>query len=194
VSVILWPILFIVSSYLLVFTIFFHCPSKIQTLCILELMFLFLAAETGKAPTEVCMLHKCYFHHTHTHTHTHTQPFYSSLDFAWDNPGELVPEGTFCHILDFLVQNEDKTGRHTNNPDGLPPHPNWLVPLSLPSHHFYARYPLTQSSQFILAWDRHQICWLPHPVACYFQKWYLTEENGKSRTETYLQNASKWCT
>jgi len=54
----------------------------------------------------------------------HTQPFYSSLDFVRDNAGELVPEGTFCHLLDFLVQNEDNTGRRTNNPDGLPPHPN----------------------------------------------------------------------
>ena len=41
-------------------------------------------------------------------THTHT--FYSSLDFVRDNPGELVPKGTFCHLLDFLVQNEDNTG------------------------------------------------------------------------------------
>ena len=61
---------------------------------------------------------------TCTHTHTHTPPFYSSLDFVQDNPGELIPEGTFCHLLDFLVQNEDNTGRHTNNPDGLPPHPD----------------------------------------------------------------------
>jgi len=42
-------------------------------------------------------------------THTHTQPFYRSLDFVWDTPGELVPEGTFCHLLDILVQNEDNT-------------------------------------------------------------------------------------
>ena len=57
---------------------------------------------------------------------THTQPFYSSLDFARNNPGELVPEGTFRRLLDFLAQNEDtrNTGRHTNNPDGLPPHPD----------------------------------------------------------------------
>jgi len=34
-------------------------------------------------------------------THIHTQPFYSSLHFVQDNPGELVPEGTFCHLLDF---------------------------------------------------------------------------------------------
>jgi len=26
---------------------------------------------------------------------THTELFYSSLDFVWDNRGELVPEGTF---------------------------------------------------------------------------------------------------
>jgi len=38
--------------------------------------------------------------------------------------GELVPEGIFCHLLDFLVKNEDNTGRRTNNPDGLPPHPD----------------------------------------------------------------------
>jgi len=30
--------------------------------------------------------------------HAHTQPFYSSMDFVWDNPGELVPEEeTFTH-------------------------------------------------------------------------------------------------
>jgi len=50
-----------------------------------------------------------------------TTVFYSSPDFVWDNLGEQVPEDTFCHLLDFLVQNEDNTGRHTNNLDGLPP-------------------------------------------------------------------------
>jgi len=59
-----------------------------------------------------------------TNTHTHTQPFYGFLDFVRVNPGEPVPEGTFCHLLDFLVNNEDNTGRRTNNPDGLPPHPD----------------------------------------------------------------------
>jgi len=38
--------------------------------------------------------------------------------------GEPVPEGTFRHLLAFLEQNEDNTGRRTNNPDGLPPHPD----------------------------------------------------------------------
>jgi len=32
-----------------------------------------------------------------THIHTHIQPFYSSLDFVWNNPGEPVPEETFTH-------------------------------------------------------------------------------------------------
>jgi len=101
-------------------------------------------------------------------TYCYTQPFYSSLDFVQDNPGELVPEGTFCHLLDFLGQNEDNTGRHTNNPDKLaqrhPIQTNWCPYLCHP-HHFYALPFLVQPSQFILAWDRHQICWLACPVA-----------------------------
>jgi len=56
-----------------------------------------------------------------TQTHTNTQPFYSSLHFVRDNPGELVAEGIFHYLLDFLVQNEDNIDRCTNNPDGLPP-------------------------------------------------------------------------
>jgi len=102
----------------------------------------------------------------HACMHTHTWPFYSSLDFVRDNPGELVPESTFCHLLDFLVQNEDNTGRHTNSPDGLPPiQTNWCP--SLPSPPFLCQMSfLAQPSQFILNWDRHQICWLAYPVAC----------------------------
>jgi len=30
--------------------------------------------------------------------HTHTQPFYGSMDFVRDNPGEPVPEETFTHL------------------------------------------------------------------------------------------------
>jgi len=56
--------------------------------------------------------------------HTQTQPFYGSVDFVRDNPGEPVPEGTFHHLLDFLEQNEDNTCSCTNNLDGLPPHPD----------------------------------------------------------------------
>jgi len=30
-------------------------------------------------------------------THTHTQPFYGSLNFVQDKPGELVSKETFTH-------------------------------------------------------------------------------------------------
>ena len=30
-------------------------------------------------------------------TSTHTQPFYGSVEFVRENPGELVPEETFTH-------------------------------------------------------------------------------------------------
>jgi len=33
-----------------------------------------------------------------THAHTHTQPFYGSMDFVWDNPGEITPEEKFTHL------------------------------------------------------------------------------------------------
>jgi len=55
----------------------------------------------------------------HPGTHTHTQPFYGFLEFV-----KPVPEGTFRHVLDFLEQNEDNTGRRTNNLDGLAPYPD----------------------------------------------------------------------
>jgi len=56
--------------------------------------------------TFVCRRTHTHIHmHTHTHTHTHTQqqqqqqqqPFYGSMDFVQDNPGEPVPEATFTH-------------------------------------------------------------------------------------------------
>jgi len=36
------------------------------------------------------VMHKC-------NTYTHTQPFYGSVEFVQDNPGEPVPEETFTH-------------------------------------------------------------------------------------------------
>jgi len=60
-----------------------------------------------------------------TYLHTqNTQPFYGSVDFVRDNPGEPIPEATFCHLLDFLEQNEDNTNRRTKSLDGLSPHPD----------------------------------------------------------------------
>jgi len=107
-----------------------------------------------------------------------------------DNPGEPVPEGTFRHLLDFLVQNEDNTGRrvciflscfmfiivplcylanlatikytyiHTVTPSRLIGALTSTIPTILRWMPF-----LTEPSLFILAWDRHQICWLAYPVA-----------------------------
>jgi len=31
------------------------------------------------------------------YTHTYTQPYYGTMDFVWDNPGEPVPEETYTH-------------------------------------------------------------------------------------------------
>jgi len=71
---------------------------------------------------------------SNTHTHTHTQPFYSSVDFVHDNPGELVPEGTFRHLLDFLVQNEDKAADTTTiRMDCHPMQTNWCPHLCHPT-------------------------------------------------------------
>jgi len=58
--------------------------------------------------TEMVRSHLIY---TTQHTHNTTQPFYGSVGFVGDNLGEPVPEGTFRHLLDFLEQNEDNTGR-----------------------------------------------------------------------------------
>jgi len=57
----------------------------------------------------------------YTHTHTHNR-FTALLEHVRDHPGKPVPEGKFCHLLGFLEQNEDNTGRCTDNLDGLPLH------------------------------------------------------------------------
>jgi len=36
-------------------------------------------------------------HETYVPLHTHTQPFYGSVEFVRENPGEPVPEETFTH-------------------------------------------------------------------------------------------------
>jgi len=56
----------------------------------------------------------------------------------WGLPrGDTQMSYLVCHLLDFPEQNEDNTGRRTNNPDGLPPIlTNWCPYLCHP-HHFY---------------------------------------------------------
>ena len=75
--------------------------------------------------------------HTHTLTHTHSLTHTNNL-------GEPVPEETFTHS-----------------------HLSWssVIPYLLPPSPFLHWMPfLAQPSQFILAWDWHQICWLAYPV------------------------------
>jgi len=101
-------------------------------------------------------------------THSHTTVLWP---FFWDYPGELVPE----EILLWTLWCKGKQGRHTDNPAGhqcatAPGHhsiwtnqqPTSIIPPSLLWMPF-----LSQPSQFILAWDRHQICWLAYPVVLF---------------------------
>jgi len=74
--------------------------------------------------------------HAHTHARTHARnahtTIYSCLDFVWDNPGELVPESTFRHLLNFLVQMKIT---QTATPSRL------IGATVYHPHHFYARCP-----------------------------------------------------
>ena len=51
----------------------------------------------------------CYSWHPATHTHT---TILQLSGLCLGQPCELVPEGTFHHLLDFLVQNEDNRQVH----------------------------------------------------------------------------------
>jgi len=98
-------------------------------------------------------------------THTHTQPFYGSLNFVWDNLGEPVPEGAVRHLLDFswskmkITQADAQTIWWTATPSRL----TGVLTSAIPT--IFKQHALpSQPSQFILAWDRHQICWFAYPV------------------------------
>jgi len=83
----------------------------------------------------------CLSTHARTHTCTRTQLFYSSLDFVWDNPGELVPEGTFCIFWIFWCKIKiTQADTPTVQMDRHPIQTNWCPHLCYP-HHFYAGCP-----------------------------------------------------
>jgi len=86
-------------------------------------------------------------------THTHTQLLYGP--FSW----------TFRVVFWTLWCKGRYQRQTTNNPAGRQSsrtnqRPSSLFPPFLRQMSF-----LPQPSQFILAWDRHQICWLAYPVA-----------------------------
>ena len=96
---------------------------------------------------------------------THTQPFYSSF------PGTTqVSQCQKKSTSGLYGTREDIRCGHTDNPAGCYSIRTNQRPTSfiLP---FLHRMPfLPQLSQFILAWDRHQICWLVYSVAWFHVK------------------------
>jgi len=87
-----------------------------------------------------------------------TQPFYGLFP---EPLGKPVPE----EILLYGAR-EDNRSRHTDNPDGRHSIRTNQRPNSVIRPHFLRQMPfLLQHCHFILAWDRHQICWLAYPVA-----------------------------
>ena len=99
----------------------------------------------------------------HTHTHSH----FTAL---WTLSGTTrVSRYQKVHFTIFWIFWSKMKITQADAPtiwmDCHPIQTNWCHPL-LPSPPFLCRMPfLTQPSQFILAWDRHQICWLAYPVA-----------------------------
>jgi len=80
-------------------------------------------------------------------------------------------QGDTCHLLSLMVQGKDNRGRRTDNPVGLHPIQTIGAPTSSSPPFLMPDAFLPQPSQFILvAWDRHQVCWLAYPVAwyCYY--------------------------
>ena len=73
----------------------------------------------------------------------------------------------------FMVQGKsrkyssrNKRGKHTGNPSGCHPIRTIDAPISIIPH-FYAECRFCCNPlKFILASDRHRICWLAYPVAC----------------------------
>ena len=77
---------------------------------------------------------------------------------------------------------EDNIGRHTDNMAGCHSIPTIQRPTSIIPPFLCWMPFLSQPFQFILAWDRQQICWLSYPVAwfipsglLFWNKWQKTE-------------------
>ena len=92
-----------------------------------------------------------------THTHNHFTALFPGL------PGWA---GAVRNLLDFMVQREMSEADTLTIQLGIIP--SGLISDSPPSSPiFLCQMPfLRQPSQFVLAWDRHQIYWLAYQVAC----------------------------
>jgi len=73
---------------------------------------------------------------------------------------------TARHLLDSIVQGKiTESDVPTTCLDATPSGPSVPLPPSSPTL-YWTPFP-SQPSQFILAWNRHETCWLAYPVACY---------------------------
>ena len=92
--------------------------------------------------------------HTHTHTHCCFMALYLGLPRWADTRRGRYQKTSFC----ILIGVADNRGKCADNPAGR--HPIWTIdaPTSIiPTVLRQMPFP-PQPSQFILAWDRHQIC------------------------------------
>jgi len=98
------------------------------------------------------------------HTHNHFTALFPGLP-RWAG-------GRRSLLLEFVMQGkiteaDTPTIRLGATPSGLISNPPSSSPI------FLCQMPFPpQRSEFILAWDRHQICWLAYPVAWFM--WHCT--------------------
>jgi len=109
-----------------------------------------------------------------TSTTTHTHKCLTALF-----PGSSGSGGARRNLLDFMVQ--EKITEADTPKIRMRATPSRLISDPPPSSPPFLRHMpfLPQPSQFILAWDRHQICWLAYPVA-----WLTSSTSTTKQSET----------
>jgi len=75
---------------------------------------------------------------------------------------------------------EDNRGRHTDHLAGRHSIGTNQWPTSIMPQFLRRMLFMPQPSHFILAWDRHQICWLAYPVAWFSLLEQMEENQGRT--------------
>ena len=119
--------------------------------------------------------------HTHSLPNTHTAVL---RPFVWDYPGGPEPEDI---RQDFKTCGEDNRGRCTDNLARCQAiwtidAPTAIIPPVLRGMPF-----LPQPSQFILAWDRYQTCWI-----AYLEAWFIPKQNAYNCNHTVYMKLICW--
>jgi len=103
---------------------------------------------------------------TNYHNNNNNGPLSGTTRVSWyqkkHTPAHVrLPWGETCHLLAFMVQGENNRQAHQQS-SWTPSHP--VTHSIYPT--IFTRVPfLPQPSQFILAWDRHEVCWVVYLVA-----------------------------